>query len=130
MEESSRRTVADIMNRKLLYLREGDRLSLARAKIQEFGVTAVPVLDEDHRPIGVVSLRDFAGEPARASEPAMTVTDTTTVLDAARTLARLDAHHLVVVDAKGIAVGMVSAVDFVRELVGLTPRHPRTFDQY
>lgn len=118
------------MNRKLLYLREGDRPELARAKIQEFGITAVPILDDEHRPVGVVSLRDFAGEPVRASEPALTITETTPVIDGARTLARLEAHHLVVVDAEGVAVGMVSAVDFVRELVGLTPHHPEAFDRY
>ncbi|MBS2018876.1 MAG: CBS domain-containing protein [Deltaproteobacteria bacterium] len=124
------RTVVHIMNRKLLYLRDGDRLSLARSKIQEFGVTAVPVLDDDHRPVGVVSLRDLAHEPIEASSPVMTITDTTPVLEGAQTLARLGAHHLVVVDAKGIAVGMVSALDFVRELAGLEPHHPSAFDRY
>jgi CBS domain-containing protein len=52
-------TVADIMNPKLLYIREGDRRSMARGQILRFGVTAVPVLDDGHRPVGIVSLRDL-----------------------------------------------------------------------
>src|SRR5262245_31322457 len=60
-------TVANIMNPKLLYIREGDRLALARAQILKFGVTAVPVLDEAHRPVGLVSLRDLQGEDPQLS---------------------------------------------------------------
>jgi len=123
-------TVADIMNAKLLYLREGDRLTLARSKILELGITAVPILDDAHRPVGVVSLRDLHRDPVVASTPVHTVTASTSVFDAARALGRLDVHHLVVVDARGVAVGMVSAVDIVRDLAGLEPRHPAAFDRY
>lgn len=123
-------TVADIMNAKLLYLREGDRLTLARSKILELGITAVPILDDAHRPVGVVSLRDLHRDPVVVSTPVHTVPASTSVFDAARALGRLDVHHLVVVDARGVAVGMVSAVDIVRDLAGLEPRHPAAFDRY
>ena len=127
------KTVKDIMNPKLLYIRDGDRVALARRQIVEFGVTAVPVLDETHRPVGVVSLRDLAlpeGETFEPSGKVETVLDTSTVEDGARRLAESDYHHLVVVDDKGVAVGMVSALDFLRALVGLPPRHPQAFDRY
>ncbi len=125
-------TVADIMNRKLLYIRAGDRLSLARGKILEFGVTAVPVLDDDHRPIGVVSLRDLAhaGEGKCESGPVRVLRGDASVDEGARTLAEYGLHHLVVVDADGVAVGMVSAIDFVRALVRLPVTHPQAFDRY
>jgi CBS-domain-containing membrane protein len=125
------KTVHDIMNPKLLYIGENDRPSLARRHILEFGITAVPVLDETHRPVGVVSLRDLDhdGDVARSSGTVCTVKDTDTVEEAARKLADTEYHHLVVVDAKGIAVGMVSAVDFLRALLGLEPRHPKAFDR-
>jgi CBS-domain-containing membrane protein len=125
-------TVADIMNRKLLYISEGDRLSLARGKIIEFGITAVPVLDEDHRPVGIVSLRDLGndGDRVRASSPVRVVRGGATVEDGARALAEYDLHHLVVVDDAGVAIGMVSAVDFVRALVGAPATHPRAFDRF
>ncbi|MDB4935845.1 MAG: hypothetical protein JWP87_2817 [Labilithrix sp.] len=125
------KTVRDIMNPKLLYIEEGQPLSFARKHILAFGVTAVPVLDETHRPIGVVSLRDLdrAGDEVVASATCSTVKDTDSVEEAARKLADTDFHHLVVVDAKGVAVGMVSSVDFLRALLGLEARHPKAFDE-
>ena len=125
-------TVADIMNRKLLYIREGDRLSLARGKILEFGVTAVPVLDEEHRPVAIVSLRDLAhaDERPRTSGPVRVVRGGATVEDGARALAEYGLHHLVVVDDGGVAIGMVSAIDFVRALVGAPVAHPPAFDRF
>ena len=122
--------VADIMNPKLLYIREGDRLSLAKPKILEFGITAVPVLDVDHRPVGVVSLRDLEHAEPKMSAPALTVRASDAIPDAARALGESGVHHLVVVDDGGVAVGMVSAVDFVRALVGLPAQHPKPFREY
>ena len=126
-------TVADVMNRKLLYISAGDRLSLARAKILEFGVTAVPVLDEDHRPVGVVSLRDLARadeHPRENGGPVHLVRGAASVDEGARLLADLGAHHLVVVDDHGVAIGMVSSLDFLRSLLGLPVTHPQAFDRY
>jgi CBS-domain-containing membrane protein len=125
-------TVADIMNSKLLYIQEGDRLSLARSQIIRFGVTAVPILDEGHRPVGVVSLRDLAREDhlVEARSPVCTVRGEVSLEEGARMLAELGAHHLVVVNEQGIAVGIVSALDFVRALMGTPVTHPPAFEQY
>ena len=124
-------TVADIMNPKLLYVRDDDRLTLVRRKILEFGVTAVPVLDETHRPVGVVSLRDCLtnGEPTMTS-PAKTVRAGATIAEGARLLADANVHHLVVVDDAGVALGMVSALDFVRAFVARPSQHPPAFARY
>jgi CBS-domain-containing membrane protein len=136
MESAMSKTVADIMNPKLLYIRDGDRNALARRHIVEFGVTAIPVLDETHRPVGVVSLRDLAneregeGERFEPSGVVATVKGSDPIDVAARTLAESPYHHLVVVDDKGIAVGMVSSLDFLRELIGLPPRHPTAFERF
>ena len=129
MEPVAPKTVHDIMNAKLLYIDAGDRPSLARRHILAFGVTAVPILDETHRPVGVVSLRDLQGEEVVSNPTVSTVKNTDSIEDAARFLASTDHHHLVVVDAKGVAVGMVSAVDFLRALLGMAPRHPPAFDE-
>jgi CBS-domain-containing membrane protein len=124
-------TVADIMNPKLLYVSDEDRLTLVRRKILQFGVTAVPVLDAEHRPIGVVSLRDCAGdEEPKMSSPAKSVRAGATIAEGARALADANVHHLVVVDDHGVAVGMVSALDFVRAFVERPARHPAAFDRY
>lgn len=125
------KTVSEIMNAKLLYIGERDRLALARRYILKFGITAVPVLDDEHRPVGIVSLRDLDrdGEEVQQTSTVATVKDTDTVEEAARKLAETDFHHLVVIDDKGVAVGMVSAVDFVRALLDMAPRHPKAFDE-
>lgn len=124
-------TVREIMNPKLLYIHDGDRLSIARSQILRFGVTAVPVLDETHRPVGIVSLRDLSEDEdqIKLSTPVVTVLATASVEDGARKLAETPYHHLVVVDDKGVAVGMVSAVDFLRAMLQLPPRHPAAFDE-
>src|SRR5688572_21884246 len=120
-------TVAEIMNPKLLYINDGERCALARRHIIEFGVTAVPVLDETHRPVGVVSLRDLAREGGDHFHPSGNVTP---IAEGAKKLAESDFHHLVVVDPMGVAVGMVSSLDFLRALLGLAPRHPEPFDRF
>ncbi len=125
-------TVADLMNPKLLYIEEGDRLSLARSQILKFGVTCVPVLDSAHRPVGVVSLRDLARDDGHISPsaPVRTIRSDASVEDGARAICELNLHHLVVVDEHGIAVGMVSALDFIRAMVGQSSQHPAAFDRY
>ena len=124
-----KRTVSELMNRELLYIEEGVRVDLAKAQILDFGVTAVPVLDEEHRPVGVVSLRDLVhGEhPRRISSPARTIRADASLEQAARALAEQSLHHLVVVDVSGRAVGMLSALDILSALVGLPSTHPQRF---
>jgi CBS domain-containing protein len=125
-----RTTVRDIMNPQLLYAPEGEPLHVLRAKLLRFGVSGAPVLDAAYRPVGFVSLRDFSadGATARVTRPVVTTRDDELVESAARALADADLRHLVVVDAAGRAVGVVSALDFVRALAGLAPRHPARFD--
>jgi uncharacterized protein (TIGR02284 family) len=122
--------VSDIMNTKLLYILEGERLSLAKSKILEFGVTAVPVLDDEHRPVGVVSLRDLMRDEPMATSAARVVKGSATIREGAKSLAEADVHHLVVVDDEGVAIGMVSALDFVRAFSGIVARHPAPFGGY
>jgi len=131
MNTMATKTVRDIMNAKLLYISQGERPSLARRHILTFGITAVPVLDETHRPVGVISLRDLQRTDDEVQPPTTVamVKETDTIEEGAKKLAATDLHHLVVVDAKGVAVGMVSSVDFLRALLGLEPRHPKAFDE-
>jgi CBS domain-containing protein len=123
-------TVRDIMNPQLLYVSEGDAAEVVSAKLLRFGVTGAPMLDAFYRPTGFVSLRDIApdGRSFHVSRPVITVLDTEPVEAAARALAAAELRHMVVVDRGGKAVGVVSALDFVRALSGLPPRHPSRFD--
>jgi hypothetical protein len=95
------------------------------------------VLDESLRPQGVVTIRDLVDEDMdgstvdqRMSRPAICVSISATVEQAARQLAGMDMHHIVVVDGTGAAVGMLSTLDALRALLGLPARHPHTFPHW
>src|SRR5579883_2651944 len=107
------RTVDEIMNRELLAVRPDMTILEARELLRTFGVGAAPVVDEARRPLGVVSVRNLLDPEGavqqRMSKPAICVPLSMTVEDAARHLGRTDMHHLVVVDATGAAVGMLSS---------------------
>ena len=125
--------VSDFMNPKLVYLREGDRAEVALKPMLDFGISAVPVLDEGHRPVGVVSLRDLASQPkgaARPTDQVLTIAADATLASAARELAHANVHHLIVIDAEGRAVGMISALDVIRGLIGLDSKHPEPIESF
>jgi CBS-domain-containing membrane protein len=134
MSQKNTGTVADIMNKKLLYVREGDRIVNVRRHILRFGVTAVPVLDAGHLPVGMVSLSDISRDETEALETSLCrvacAKATDSIRRGAELLAESPYHHLVVVDDEGVAVGIVSSVDFLRALLDLPPRHPAAFEQY
>ena len=125
--------VRDVMNSKLVYLRSGDRPEITLRTILKFGITAVPVLDDLGRPVGVVSLRDIVDSEkrgARISENVVTVGPDDSLEDAARILAEANVHHLVVIDASRRAIGMISALDMVRAFIGLEPKHPEAITSF
>lgn len=138
------RTVGDIMNPHVLHVSESDPCDVIRAKLLRFGVSGAPVLDQSYRPVGFVSLRDLAGAriadidelddgddngtTVRATRPVVTTREDEPVESAARALAEADLRHFVVIDDAGLAVGVVSALDFVRALTGLPSLHPSRFE--
>ncbi len=124
------RKVAEVMNREMVSAREDTSAASIRDLVLAMGITAVPVLDGDGRPVGVLSLRDLVAsgnELPRPSGPVAVVKATESLEAAGETLARTDYHHLVVVDDSGRAIGMVSAVDLLRGLLGVPARHPAAF---
>ncbi len=126
-------TVRDCMNPKLVSLREGDRARLALQPILDFGITTVPVVDEEHKPVGTVALRDLVNPKHHGdwvTTPAPTVAIDTAIVVAGRMLADSDLHQVVVVDADGRAVGMLSALDVVRALLGIPARHPAAIETF
>jgi CBS domain-containing protein len=126
--------VSHFMNTKLVYLREGERPELALRPVLDLGITAVPVLDEGHRPVGVVSIRDIVGHAEKGrpevSAPALTISTDASLASAARQLAERNVHHLIVVDGLGRAVGMLSSLDVIRGLIGLAPKHPQAIESF
>ncbi len=125
--------VSEIMNGELFSVGKDDQVDMALRAILLLGITGVPVLDEEGKPLGLVSLRDLvADRPGtkvgeRMTQPPATVPAEARIGAAARILAGTRYHRLIVVDGDGRAVGMVSSVDIIRGLLGLPVPHPASF---
>ncbi|MFF4585374.1 CBS domain-containing protein [Streptomyces sp. NPDC001388] len=136
--------VSDVMTRTVVALREGAAFKDIARTMRRWKVSALPVLDGDHRVIGVVSeadllpkemLRDPDGDPDRhgrpsggsglakadavcaedlMNAPAVTVRADETVARAARVMARHRLKRLPVVDGEGVLQGIVSRTDLLK----------------
>lgn len=124
--------VREIMNRELFSVRPTDATSDVLNGILALGITGAPVLGQDGRPVGMVSLKDLVSRTGSLAAdlmtaPAAVVGAGAPIADAGRLLAETGYHRLVVVDADGRAAGIVSALDVVRGLLGLPAIHPSPF---
>jgi CBS domain len=128
------RTVREIMNREVLTLRPEMALPDASHLLRNFGVGAAPVVGDDGKPLGVLSVRDSLETEGRAKDrmtrPALCISSSALVEDAARRLAETNVHHLVVVDSSGGTVGMLSSLDLLRALLGMPTPHPQSFPHW
>jgi CBS domain-containing protein len=127
-------TVREIMNRELYATRGDERAGNVLHDLLSLGIGGCPVVDDDNRPIGVVSLEDlFGAESANVSDtmssPPLVLAADETIREAARLMAEAEVHRLVVVDSER-AIGIVSSLDVVRGLIGMPSRHPGTFPHY
>lgn len=127
------KSVHEIMNHELFALAAGDLPADALGYLGALGIIAAPVLDADRRPIGFVSMRDLVSDSRagtvgeRMSSPVLTITPDESIADAGRIMGERGIHHLIVVDAAGHAIGIVSTLDVVRGLLGLPAPHPDAF---
>ncbi|GGN26934.1 CBS domain-containing protein [Streptomyces fuscichromogenes] len=130
--------VNDVMTHTVLALRHGAAFKDIVQAMQRWQVSAVPVLDDDGRVVGVVSEADLLRkEQARAevpgrrpgadrtkatavtaaelmTVPAVTVRPEAPLPEAARTMARHGVKRLPVVDAAGLLRGVVSRADLLK----------------
>jgi len=119
--------VASLMTSFVYCVREDARISAIADLLLDRGFSAVPVVDADGRPLGIVSktdlLRHYQGRPsvdARASEMMMSlvfvVDQRASIGDAAALMATEGVHRVAVVDHARAVVGVLSALDLVRWL--------------
>lgn len=124
--------VGDLMTLEPIVVAVDALVEDAERLILEFGVSGLPVVDDDDRVVGVVSQTDFMhlgspdlryvirGKPdgLRVGEvmahPALTVKVSTTLGDAARIMLDERVHRVVVIDDSDRAVGVLSAIDYVK----------------
>jgi CBS domain-containing protein len=128
------RCIEEIMNRELLAVAPETPVQAVRELLRTFSIGAVPVVNDERHPIGMVTavaVLDGSGTAAdRMSRPAMCIEGSTGIETAARRLALADAHHVVVVDSAGVAVGIVSLLDVVRAMLGIPAHHPAAFPHW
>lgn len=128
----------DVMTRDPLTCHPDDHVLDAAARMQQYKVRHLPVVDGDHRLIGMLADRDIrtaVGDPDRwmddvtpgledlqvagaMSAPAVAIPDHTPLVDVARRLVQLEVGALPVTGNAGRLVGIVSYIDVLRALRG------------
>lgn len=128
-------TIGEIMNRELYSTTAGEPAGNVLRDLIALGVGGCPVVDDQNRVEGVISLKDMWEVDERVSvgdqmtSPAIVLHENAPIREAAVLMAEADVHRIVVVDDDQ-AVGIVSALDIIRGLLGMPTRHPGTFPHY
>jgi len=113
--------VCDVMTGDLIAVRPVDRAGRALDVLLQSGLHALPILDEDSNPVGLVTLADLVpidrqlpvGE--RFCGPPLTIDHRAPIAAAASLMRQEYVHHLIVTDGK-TAVGMLSSYDLLKVL--------------
>lgn len=119
------KTAAEVMNRSFLYACPLSSIGPLLNEMGERGLGSVPVLDLAGRPLGVATLAevercyDVEELTERLRRPALCMDENTPVDVAARTLARHPSSCLILVNAHGVAAGVLSPLDLLRAVLGL-----------
>lgn len=118
------RSVGDLMTPAAVSVRPGTTFKEIARLLDEYDITAVPVVDGDGRPIGVVSEADLlrrqtsSGLGSTAEElmtsPALVAEPEWNVVRAARTMEKGKVKRLPVVDRDGRLAGVISRSDLLR----------------
>lgn len=117
------RTVSDVMTARVHTASPLTPLKVVMRLIVENRVSAIPIVDQQGVPVGVVSESDLllkvGGRVASdvMTSPAITVALHTGVSEAARSMREKNVRRLVVVDQRGRIAGIVSRSDLLRALL-------------
>ncbi|MFJ1566471.1 CBS domain-containing protein [Streptomyces erythrochromogenes] len=118
------RSVADLMTPTAVSVQQGTPFKEIARLLKEFDISAVPVVDEAERPVGVVSEADLLRERSSGSDahtaadlmtsPAVTARTEWSVVRAARVMRGRQVKRLPVVDAAGRLIGILSRSDLLQ----------------
>lgn len=113
-------TVSDLMTRDLVSVNARDIVGDVRDMVLDSGIHCVPVLDDEHHPVGIVTSWDLVEEYAPAESIANAMTDRVLTIgadepvsQAATTMMTNWVHHLVVTDEAGHVCGILSSFDLL-----------------
>lgn len=129
------RSVADMMTPTAVTVQRGTAFKEVARLLDEFGITAVPVVDDAGRAVGVVSEADLLDKPGAGSgadtagdlmsSPAITARPEWSVVRAARLMRNNQVKRLPVVDGENRVIGVLSRSD----LLQLFLRHDHAIQQ-
>ncbi|SDN08265.1 CBS domain-containing protein [Streptomyces wuyuanensis] len=118
------RRVADLMTPDAVAVRPGTTFKEIARLLDEFGISAVPVVDVDGRPMGVVSEADLVRRQASGggaptaqglmTSPAVVARPEWSVVKAARVMDRNRIKRLPVTDDAGRVIGVLSRSDLIQ----------------
>ncbi|WP_406382079.1 CBS domain-containing protein [Streptomyces sp. NBC_01618] len=118
------RSVADLMTPAVVSVQRGTTFKEIARVLDEFGVTAVPVVDENGCLVGVVSEADLLRRRGYGSgtntavelmsHPVITASPEWSVVRAARVMEKHKVKRLPVVDSEGRLVGVLSRSDLLQ----------------
>lgn len=123
-------TAAELMTPNPVSLRVQATVLEARELFIARSIAAAPVIDAAGRPVGVLSQSDIMvhqaepcpGDPTTVEDlmtPAVFgVAPETPACEVVESLLALQVHHLYVLDAEGVLIGVIGALDVVRHLRG------------
>ncbi|HET6352677.1 CBS domain-containing protein [Streptomyces sp.] len=118
------RSVADLMSPTAVSVQRGTPFKEIARLLDEYGITAVPVIDDNERPVGVVSEADLLRKRTSRdtssvaeelmSSPAIVAQPGWSVVRAARVMEKKRIKRLPVVDESGRLVGVISRSDLLQ----------------
>jgi CBS domain-containing protein len=119
---ADRVAIAEVMTRDVACVRDDVSVESLQALLRDRGIGAVPVVDCEGFPVGLVSKSDLVRErwPDDASVAelmtplAFTMREDDPLSGAAAVMTVERVHHLPIVAADGRVVGMLSSLDFAR----------------
>jgi len=123
--------VSDIMVRDVVTARKDEKIRDVAIRMYEKKVGSVVVVDEEGKPVGIITERDMVYVCARGLSPdtpawmvmtenPVTISENALVTEAMEKMRQLDIRHLPVVDSTGKLVGIISFRDVLDTALLLT----------
>ncbi|MFZ8839899.1 MAG: CBS domain-containing protein [Pyrobaculum sp.] len=126
--------VSDIMVKDVVTAKENDKIRDVAIRMYEKKIGSVVIVDDEGKPIGIVTERDMVYVVARAlapdtpvwmvmTEDPIVINENALVTEAMEKMRVQNIRHLPVINAEGKLVGMISfrdIVDFTAVLMSLT----------
>ncbi|ABO08568.1 CBS domain-containing protein [Pyrobaculum calidifontis] len=123
--------VSDIMVKEVVTAKKDEKIKDVALRMYEKKVGSVVVVDEEGKPVGIITERDMVYVCARGLSPdtpawmvmtenPVTINENALVTEAMEKMRQLDIRHLPVVDSTGKLVGIISFRDVLDTALLLT----------